>query len=164
MALKTQGTELFIKNNTGTEPVLLKFLCPTGITGLNSGGTDEIDISCLDDHVRRFALGMSDGGECSVPFIFDPEANSHRAAFDLMVLKDSTEACFACSDSETEPTLNTEGNIVAPVGRTSFIVPCLVKNIPIDIAGNEVVRGTLTLRVNGPTVLTFADGTAKVLG
>lgn len=160
--LKTQGTELYIKDITGTEPVVLKFACPTGVTGLNSGGTDEIDITCLDAQTRSFALGLSDAGELSVPFIFDPAQNSHRKAFSIAALKAETQVCIALSDGTTAPTINSSDLFVAPTSRTSFIVAGLVKNIPIDIAGNEVVRGTMTIRVNGQTRVTFKTGESVV--
>ena len=161
MALKTQGTELYIKDITGTQPVVLKFACPTGISGLNSGSTDEIDITCLDAQKRRFALGLSDAGELSVPFIFDPAENSHRKAFSMSALKEETQVCIGMSDGTSAPTLNTNGGFVAPVSRMSVIVSCLVKNVPLDITGNDVVRGTLTLRVNGNTLVTYADGKSQ---
>lgn len=161
MALKTQGTELYIKDITGTEPVVLKFACPTGITGLNSGTTDEIDITCLDAQKRSYALGLSDAGELSAPFIFDPAENSHRKAFALSAMKEETQVCIGLSDGTTAPTLNASGMFVAPANRSSIIVSCLVKNVPLDIAGNEVVRGTLTLRVNGTTLFTFENGESQ---
>lgn len=163
MSIKTQGTALYIKDITGPKPVVVKFACPTGVTGLNSGGTDEIDITCLDAQTRSFALGLSDGGELSVPFIFDPAENSHRKAFQLAALKEETQFCIALSDGTTAPTLNSSDLFVAPTSRTSFIANCLVKGIPFDIAGNEVVRGTLTLRVNGQTKVTFTNGTSVIV-
>ena len=164
--LQTQGTHLYLVNNLSTEPVIVKFKFATGMTGLNGGSTDEIDVTTLDDSFRRFVLGLSDGGEAAVPFIFDPKENSHRAVFALAAAKDvdGTTACFACSDGTAAPTLDTNGNLVAPVGRTSFMVPVLVKSIPMDMAGNEVVRGSMTLRVNGVTTLTYDDGQVQVLG
>ena len=162
--MKTQGTHFFIKDISGSEPVVLKFACPTGVTGLNSGGADEIDTTCLDAQTKSFELGLFDGGELSIPFIFDPDENSHRAAFALSALKETTEACIALSDGTNPPTLDTSMMFVAPVGRTSFIIPALIKNVPIDIAGNEVVRGTLTIRVNGSTLVTFADGEFVTVG
>lgn len=159
MSIKTQGTHLYLKDVTGTEPAVMKFACPTGITGLFSGSQDEIDETCLDDTVRRFVLGLKDGGELSAPFIFDPTENSsHRTVFALNVLNTTIEACICLSDGTSAPTLDSNGDFVAPANRTSIIVPVLVKAIPIDIAGNEVVRGTLPLRVNGSATLTWADG------
>ena len=84
-------------------------------------------------------------------------------AFQLAALKEETQFCIALSDGTTDPTLNSSDLFVAPTSRTSFIANCLVKGIPFDIAGNEVVRGTLTLRVNGQTKVTFKNGTSVVV-
>ena len=164
MALKTQGTEVFILDNTGTQEVVFKLSCPTGVTGLLSGSTDEIDTTCLDAQSRSFELGLSDQGELSVPFIFEPTDNGHRKLFDLVAAKKATEIMICCSEDDTVPTVNTSGSLVAPTGRTSFKFSGLIKNPPLDFAGNEVVRGTMAVRVSGAITITFADGTVKVLG
>lgn len=162
--MKTQGTEVFIVDNTGSEDVLRKLKCPTGITGLLSGSTDEIETTCLDANSKSFELGLSDQGELSVPFIFDPLDNSHRSLFDLVQAKEATQIAICLSDSTTAPTLNSSGLIVSPVGRTTFKFMGLIKNPPLDFAGNEVIRGTMTVRVSGAVTITFADGTIKTLG
>ena len=162
--IKTQNTHVYITNNTLSEPVIVKVGCPTGITGLFSGGTDEIDITCLDANSRSFALGLSDGGELSIPLIFDDTDVGQRALFDLAAAKDQTQICIAMSDGTTLPTLNSSDLMVAPTSRSSVIVNGMVKNIPLDFAGNEVVRGTLAFRVSGAATLTYKDGTVKVVG
>lgn len=162
--MKTQGTHVYITNNAISEPALVKMKCPTGITGLLSGSTDEIDITCLDANSRAFELGLSDQGELSVPFIFDPNDASHRALFDLVQAKEATQIAICLSDNTNAPTLDSNDQMVAPAARTSFIFSGLIKNPPLDFAGNEVIRGTMAVRVSGAVTVTFADSTVKTIG
>lgn len=162
--VKTQGTHIFLVDNTASAPTLFKMSCPTGITGLLSGSTDEIDTTCLDASSRTFELGLSDQGEMSVPFIFNPEDNGHRTLFDLVAAKRATEILIGLSDGTAIPTLDSNGAIVAPANRTSFKMSALVKNPPFDFASNEVVRSTLALRVSGTVTVTFRDGQTKEVG
>lgn len=162
--MKTQGTEVFIVDNTASTEVLRKLKCPTGVTGLLSGSTDEIDTTCLDAASKTFELGLSDQGELSVPFIFDPLDNGHRSLFDLVQAKAETQIAICLSDSTVAPTLDSNGLVVSPVGRTTFKFQGLIKNPPLDFAGNEVIRGTLAVRVSGAVTITFADGVVKTLG
>ena len=164
MAIKTQGTNVYLTNNTLSNPVIVKLSCPTGVTGLLSGSTDEIDTTCLDAFSRSFELGLSDQGELSIPFIFEPTDASHRALMDLVQAKESTQICIALSDGTAAPTLNSSDLMVAPAARTSFIFSGLIKNPPLDFAGNEVVRGTMTVRVSGAVTIKFADGVVKTIG
>lgn len=164
MAVKTQGTEIYIVDNSGASPALLKFLCPTGVTGLGGGSTDEIDTTCLDATSKTYELGLSDNGDISVPFIFDPAAQSHKANFKLASAKKSTQCIVCLSDGATAPTMSSAGVITAPAQRTSFTFTGLIKGPAIDISGNEVVRGTMTVRVSGVVAVKFADGTASTLG
>jgi hypothetical protein len=162
--MKTQGTHVYVVDNTGSDPIVHKFQCPTGITGLLSGSTDEIDVTCLDANSKAFELGLSDQGELSVPFIFDPTATSHRSLIDIVQAKTATQIAICCSDGTNAPTLDSDGLLVAPATRTSFIFSGLIKNPPLDFAGNEVVRGTMAIRVSGAVKITFLDGTVKTLG
>lgn len=164
MSIKTQGTNVYLTNNTLSEPVIVKLSCPTGITGLLSGSTDEIDTTCLDAQSRSFELGLSDQGELSIPFIFEPTDASHLALFDLVQAKESTQICIALSDGTAAPTLNSSDLMVAPVSRTSFIFSGLIKNPPLDFAGNEVVRGTMAVRVTGAVTMKTKAGVSKVIG
>lgn len=169
MAIKTQGTELFIiDRTTPATPKVVKFSCPTGITGLGGGGTDEIDTTCLDATSKSFELGLSDNGELSIPFVFKGgDDASHKLVFDLAHAKSNVECVIALSDGTAAPTVGTTDpkDVVPPTDRTSFVFHAGVKAPQLDIAGNEVIRGTLSLRVSGSITVHWAGGSdTSVIG
>jgi len=155
--VKTQGTELFFVNLGGASPnEIVKVSCPTGVTGLG-GSTDQIESTCLDTVGNKtFAAGLSTPGQVSVPFNLIPRDVSHQ---DLMRLKDSGDVLswlVALSDGTTDPTaIAVDGTIVPPANRTSFGFQAYVSDLNIDIATNEIVRGTLTLQRSGNVTATW---------
>ena len=56
------------------------------------------------------------------------------------------------SDGTAAPTLDSNDELVAPANRTSFGFQAYVADVTIDLATNEVVRGTLTLQRSGAVV------------
>lgn len=153
--VRTQGTELFtVDAISSTVASVLKFACPTGITGLG-GAADQIEDTCLDDLVdKTFKRGLGNPGQVSVPFNFIPENGSHQILFDLQEAGEVLPWLIGLSDGTTAPTLNTDDLLVAPVSplRTSLAFDGYVADINIDIATNEIVRGTLTIQRSGPVV------------
>ncbi|MFI3487940.1 phage tail tube protein, partial [Klebsiella pneumoniae] len=88
------------------------------------------------------------------PFNFIPRSGSHQILFDL---KDSREVLpwlIGLSDGTTVPTLDTEDELVPPASptRTSIAFRGYVSDLNIDIATNEIVRGTLTIQRSGGVV------------
>ena len=156
--VKTQGTELFFVDTlTSSVAAIVKLSCPTGITGLG-GAADQIETTCLDALVdKEYTRGLGNPGQVSVPFNLIPSAVSHQLLFDL---KDAgtTISWLAClSDGATDPTsVDSNDMIVAPAGRSSFGFQAYVADVTIDIATNEIVRGTLTLQRSGAVTPTWA--------
>jgi hypothetical protein len=155
--VKTQGTKLyFVDPLTSSVPAIVELACPTGITGLG-GAADQIETTCLSATVdRTFARGLGNPGQVSVPFNLIPTATSHQLLFDL---SDSGQivSWMAClSDGTAAPTtLDSNDRIVAPNDRTCFGFDAYIADINIDIATNEIVRGTLTLQRSGPVTATW---------
>lgn len=150
--VKTQGTELWVINPLNTEPELLKMSCPTGINGLG-GAADQIEDTCLDNTSdKTFVRGLGNPGQVSVPFNFIPRAPSHQ-----MVLTDlkndgrTLEWIIGFSDGTDTPTFDTDGNFDSgqPATRTWAQFEAYIADVNIDIATNEIVRGTLTLQRSG---------------
>lgn len=154
--VRTQGTELFFVNTLGSDPVIVKLACPTGITGLGGAG-DQIEDTCLDTvGDKTFQRGLGSPGQVSVPFNLIPRDASHQ---DLFALKDAGNVLSwlaALSEGTTDPTvIDSDGMIVPPTGRSSFGFQAYIADVNIDIATNEIVRGTLTLQRSGSVTPTW---------
>lgn len=143
-AIKTQGTNLYFVDNN----LVVAMQCPTGITGLG-GSRDQIETTCLnatDD--KSYEGGLGNPGQVSVPFIFDPSASSHQALLDLKESGEKINWAIAFSDGTSTPT-QVYGEFVFPTTRTFAGFVAFVSDVNIDVATNEVVRGTLTLQRSG---------------
>lgn len=154
--LKTAGTELYTVDALSSSTAsVIKFACPTGITGLG-GAADQLEDTCLDDLIdKTFTRGLGNPGQISVPFNFIPENGSHQILFDLLEAGETLPWMIGLSDGfGIAPTLDTDDTLIAPASplRTSLGFDAYVADINIDIATNEIVRGTLTLQRSGPVV------------
>lgn len=148
--VKSQGTELFFVDTiSNTDGVVSKMACPTGISGLG-GAADQIEDTCLDTtDDKTYQRGLGNPGQVSVPFNLIPRETSHQTLF---TLKDQGTVIgwMAClSEGTTDPTMDTDLALVAPSGRTSFAFQGYVADVNIDIATNEIVKGTLTIQRSG---------------
>lgn len=157
--VKTQGTQLFmIDKFTSSTPEIIRFVCPTGISGLG-GPKDQVDTTCLevtDD--KTSVAGLGNPGEVAVPFNLIPSSFSHQSLFDLKELG-TTLSWIAClSESKTPPTLGSNDEFDPPNDRTSFMFKAYIADVNIDIATNEIVRGTLTLQRSGTVIPTWYNG------
>lgn len=150
--VKTQGSELWtVDSLTSSVAAVLKFACPTGITGLG-GAKDQIETTCLDTpEDKEFAAGLGNPGQVTVPFNFIPQNASHQVLFDLKEAGTVLPWLIGLSDGTTAPTLDTDDDLVAPASpnRTSAKFNAYISDVNIDIATNEIVRGTLTLQRSG---------------
>ena len=144
MAIKTQGTNLFFINGTTVETLT----CPTGITGLG-GARDQIETTCLENTGdKTYVAGLGNPGEVSVPFVFDPTALDQRVLIGLKDTGADVEWLIGFSDGTTVPTI-TGGELVLATTRTGARFTAFVSDVNIDVATNEIVRGTLTLQRSG---------------
>lgn len=153
MSVKTQGTELFFADPTATVPGMVKMTAPTGITGLG-GAADQIDTTNLDDlQDKTFVRGLGTPGQVSVPFILKASAADQRL-FDLKATGEVLHWMVCLSDGTTDPTYSS-GTLTAPAGRTSIAFDAFISDVALDLATNEVVRGTLTLQRSGSIGITW---------
>jgi hypothetical protein len=53
------------------------------------------------------------------------------------------------SEGTTPPTLDSNDDMVPPAGRTSLAFQGYVADLNLDIATNEIVRGTLSIQRSG---------------
>lgn len=148
--VRTQGTELFFVDTYSTSiGALVKVSCPTGITGLG-GARDQIESTCLDTTGdKTFEAGLGNPGQVSVPFNLIPREVSHQLLFALKADGRVLNWMACLSESTTDPTVDTDDTLIAPADRSSFEFQAFIADVNIDIATNEIVRGTLTLQRSG---------------
>ncbi len=153
--VKTQGTELFVIDTvTTTDPTIVKMACPTGISGLG-GPRDQIEDTCLDTtDEKTFQAGLGNPGPVSVPFNLIPREQSHQFLFAWKNAGTVMKWIACLSEAATDPTADTDGTFVPPVDRSSFAFDAYVADVNIDIATNEIVKGTLTLQRSGAVTFT----------
>lgn len=148
--IKTQGTELFVVDTlTSSVAAVLKFSCPTGITGLG-GAADQIESTCLDAlEDKSFVRGLGTPGQVNVPFNFIPSNASHQTIMDMKADGSNFNWMIGFSDGTSDPTLDTDDTFIAPSGRTSAEFNAYIADVTIDVATNEIVRGTMLLQRSG---------------
>lgn len=153
--VKTQGTGLYtVDTLSSSVAAVLKFACPTGITGLG-GAKDQIETTCLDTlEDKEYAAGLGNPGQVTVPFNFIPQNGSHQILFDLKEAGTVLPFVIGLSDGTAAPTLDTDDDLIPPDSplRTSLYFRAYVSDVNIDLATNEIVRGTLTLQRSGAVV------------
>lgn len=151
--IRTQGTELFFVDTlTSSTPALFKMACPTGVTGVGTGTKDQIESTCLDTvGDKEYEAGLGNPATVSVPFNFIPTQQSHRTLMDLKREGTVISWLLCLSDGDGLPSLS--GNDIIPPGdRTSVEFSGYVSECSIDVATNEIVRGTLTIQRSGMEV------------
>ncbi len=150
MSIKTQGSELFFVDALA----VVKLACPTGITGFG-GPADQIDTTCLDATTRSFEQGLKTPSPVNVPYNFDPRQVSHQAIVDLYNAGTTTNWMLALSDGTAAPTVDSDGDFLALTTRTNVVFIGYIADMTVDLATNEVVRGTLTLQRSGVDQWTY---------
>jgi hypothetical protein len=154
MAVKTQGTELYFVDPTAVMPSVIKMACPTGVTGLG-GPADQIETTCLGANEKTYVQGLFTPGQVSIPFNLDPQAASHQDLFDLKEAGDNLNWIVCLSDGPGTPTLDSDSDFVAPATRSSIKFVGYIADLNIDLATNEIVRGTLTVQRSGSVTPTW---------
>ena len=155
--IKTQGTHLYFidPDAAAGAGALVKLTCPTGITGVTGGTADQIETTCLDVTTdKTYERGLRSPVAVSVPFNLKPADASHQRLFELKETGQVLKWMVLLSESADPPTLVT-GEIVAPATRSGLAFQAYISEVNIDIAGNEIVRGTLTLQRSGPVTPTW---------
>ncbi len=150
--VETQGTEIFLVDPSAPT-VLLPMECPTSVSK-SGGARNMIEILCLNAIDPEYRAGTRTPTTFSIPFALIPTDVSHQTLFDLQEAGSVVPFNIALSDGTTDPTVTT-GAITPAADRTSFGFDAIIEDVAIDIATNDVVRGTLALRMTGPLTITW---------
>lgn len=152
--IRTQGTELFVIDTitVPNDPAIVKMSCPTGVQGLG-GARDQLEDTCLDTTGdKTYQAGLGNPGQVSVPFNLIPRDDGHQALFAWKSDGSVMRWMVCLSEGTTAPTLDTDDTFIAPTDRTTIEFSGFVSDVNIDIATNEIVRGTLTIQRSGDVV------------
>ena len=157
--LPTKGTRLFFVA-ADSDRSIQKVACPTGIQGLG-GPADQLDTTCLDSEEREFAPGLPNPGQLTIPINFIPTSESHQAILDLQSegAQGIVSWMIVLSDQAGAPTTKTSDERLISPGATTAEFLGYVADFNIDIATNEIVRGTLTLQRSGKVNWTLPAAT-----
>lgn len=150
--LKTQGTEIFILDDTNSGNEVRKLARVTGGTGVG-GEAGEIDITDLDSVAREFVTGLKDNGTVSLDLNWDPTDDSHQE-LEALVGGDNVEFMICGSEAETDPTYSS--TFTAPSSRTTLHFTGGVRSFTKDFSTDEVWRGSVSIRVSGDITITQA--------
>ena len=147
--VQTQGTHLYVVDNTATPAKLAKIDCIKSVSGIGSGTASKIDVTRLSDTgTRRQVSGLSDPEAISIPYQFDTTANNHQL-FEKLKGK-NVKWMFLMSDGDGVPTFEAAtGVMTAPTNRSGILFEGFIESNSIEIAENEVVRGTLSIQRSG---------------
>lgn len=145
--IKSQGTELYFAAPGDSNPT--RVVCATTISGLG-GARDQVDTSCLDNtEDRTFIGGLGNPGQVTVGFNVHKSEVSHEELLALKAAGTTVHWGIYSSDAATAPTLDTNDELQEVVGRVSARFHGYVADINIDIAGNDIWRGTVTIQRSG---------------
>lgn len=149
--LKTQGTELFMLDDTGSPERVLKISNLTNIDGLG-GSAGDIDITNFDSSAKEYLVGLLDNGTASFGLNLSPSNDSHQT-----ILENAGGNRFSwaigCSDGTADPTLS-GGNFVLPSTRTWFTFTASIQEATRAFATDDAIRIQGSLRVSGSITMT----------
>jgi hypothetical protein len=149
--VRSQGSELFfidtVNFSTGT---IVKLVCPTGIQGLG-GPRDQIETTCLDTiGDKTYAAGLGNTGQITVPFNMIPRDASHQGLFALKESGEVLDWMIGLSESTEQPgALDSNGDFEPFSTRTAIKFDGYVSDVNLDIATNDIVKGTLLIQRSG---------------
>jgi hypothetical protein len=151
--VKTQGTEIYLLDDTDTGNEVRKVGAITGFSGIG-GEAGEIDVTDMDSVAREFLAGLKDNGTVSLNFDYDPQDESQQT-LDALQGGPNKRFLIALSESDTQPTFATS-TYTLPTDRTTFDFNAGVRSFQLDASADDAWRGTMNLRVSGDITKTPA--------
>jgi len=152
--VKTQGTELYLLDDSDTGNEVRKVGAITGFSGIG-GEAGEIDITDMDSVAREFMAALKDNGTVNVNFDYDPQDEAQQT-IDALQGGANKRFLLALSESDTQPTFDTS-TYTLPTDRTTFDFNASVHSFQLDGNADDAWRGTTNLRVSGDITKTPAS-------
>lgn len=146
--IKSQKTELYWASGA---TAATKAVAVTSISGLG-GAADQIEITDLDNAVdKSYVGGLGNPGQVTINFNVSRTELSHKALLDLKDSKAVVSWGIYSSDAATAPTV-VASKMQKVTGRASSIFDGYVSDINVEIAGNDIWKGSITIQRTGPVV------------
>ncbi len=154
MAIKAQGTQLYILDDTDTGNEVTEFPCLTTI-GSSSPTRAKIDTTCLTSEGKEYVLGLVDFSSFPVGFIYDPQDAAY-AKVRALEGGDPVRVVMGLSESQDPPTF-AGGTFTLPTTRTWVDFNSLIESVDRGEATvDNVFNGTITLAPTGGETETAA--------
>jgi hypothetical protein len=149
MAVKTQGTQLFILDPDATGgPEVLTIQCATSLSGLGAA-REQIEVTCLEDDSRTYEGGLATPGQLSVTVNFDPDNASHYRIYELWKANTNFSFAIGFGNGTAAPTIDTAGDFDFPTTRTYIEAAGYVADLPLEAALNAVWTASVPIQVSG---------------
>jgi len=149
MAVKTQGTQLFLIDPDATGgPEVLTILCTTSISGLGAP-REQIETTCLEDDSRSYVGGLATPGDITVNVNFDPDNESHYRLYQLWKSNENFQIAIGFGPETDVPTVASDGGFDFPTARTFIGFEGYVKDLPLQANLNAVWTADIPIQVSG---------------
>jgi len=146
-ALKTQGTELFMKKGTGTGATIVNIAEIRSMDGIGGGSTDTIDVTDWNSTAKEKLTGLTDNGELTMECNFGSQT-SMQEIYTKRASAEVTNFWLAFSDGSTDVAI-AAGTVTVPTTRTVFPFSGTVKQIVLQGQQNDAWRARVTVEVSG---------------
>jgi hypothetical protein len=146
-ALKTQGTEFFMKKGTGTGATIVNIAEIRSMDGIGGGSTDTIDVTDWNSTAKEKLTGLTDNGELTMEANFGSQT-SMQELYTKKASGEVTSFWLAFSESATDVTI-AAGTVTVPTTRTVFPMTGTVKQIVLQGQQNDAWRARVTIELSG---------------
>lgn len=159
MAVKTQFTDLYFLDPD--DDSVVEVGCVTSLTGLTAT-RDQIETTCLNSEGRTYEAGRPTPGTASFTINFGPDDASHVRLHELYRAGTKVDWALGWGDYDAprgpglgpEPTVDSNGELTVPAGRTWIVFNGYVSDLPFDFALNAVVTSNVSVQVSDLPILT----------
>lgn len=150
MAVKTQGTDLFVIDPA--DESLIEVGCVTSIDGIDTA-LDQIETTCLSGSARTYLAGLATPGTATFGINTDPSDPSHVRLHQLKVAGTTLQWALGWSDGTANPTVDSAGNFNLPNTRSWITFEGFMNSFPFSFQQNSVVQSTVGIQVSGEPAL-----------
>lgn len=149
MAVKTQGTQLFILDPTSSSGCeVLAVECSVSMSGLGAA-REQIEVTCLENDAREYVGGLATPGALTVTVNFDPANESHYRLYEFWKANTDFSLAIGFGPETSIPDVDTACEFDFPTDRTFIEAAGYVSDLPLEIALNSVVTAAIPIQLSG---------------